>query len=146
MLCSTTCWCICIHIGDHQLSNNPSLITVHTTSTENSVCATCFIDSSSNGTCLLVAHPKPSLLHSQGGLSNIDVLLLNRSGNHSASGCIRGISHTSHVIAAFLYDETQVIQGPAFVVRPQGTYIIKAEFIIIHRALNKLLIQTQMQH
>ena len=110
-----------MHTGDHQLFNNPSLITVHTTSTENSVCVTCFIDSSSNGTCLLVAHPKPSSLHSQGGLSNIDVLLLNRSGNHSASGCIRGISHTSHVIAAFLYDETQAIQGPAFVVRPQGT-------------------------
>ena len=72
-----------------------------------------------------MAHPKPSLLHSQGGLSNIDVLLLNRSGNHSASGCIRGISHTSHVIAAFLYDETQVIQGPAFVVRPQGKEVTK---------------------
>lgn len=110
-----------VHAGDYQLSNSPSLITIHTTRKENSVCVTCFIESTSNGTCLLVVHPKPLSLHSQGGLSNIDVLLLNRSGNHSASGCIYGISQTSHVIAAFLYDETQAIQGPAFVVRPQGT-------------------------
>ena len=113
-------YCLLVHAGDRQLFNNPSVITVHTTSKDNGVCVTCFIDSSSNGTCLLVIHPKPSSLHSQGGLSNIDVLLLSRSGNHSASGCIHGISQTSHVIAAFLYDETQVIQGPAFVVRPQS--------------------------
>ncbi len=122
-----------MHTDDYQQLNNPSLITVHTTSEENGVCITCIIDSSSNGTCLLVIHPKPLSLHSQGGLSNIDVLLLNRSGNHSASGCIRGISHASHVIAAFLYDERKVVQGPAFVVRPQG----EAEFIITDCVLNK---------
>lgn len=106
--------------GYHELVNNPPVITIHTTSEDNGVCVTCtIIDNSLSGTCLLVIHPKPSGLHFKGGLSNIDVLLLNRSGNHSASGCIYGISHASHMIAAFLYDETQHIQGPAFVVNPQ---------------------------
>ena len=100
--------------------NNPSPITAHTTNEDNGVCVTCFIDSSSNGTCLLVVHPKSSSLHSRGGLSNIDVVLLNKSGNHGAGGCIQDISHTSHVIAAFLYDETQGIQGSAFVIIPQS--------------------------
>ena len=120
-----TVYCMIVHSGDHSLLNNPSVITVHTTTEDNSICVTCVLDSNSNGTCLLVLHPKPSLLHPHRGLSNIDVVLLNRSGNN-ANGCINGINHTSYFIATFLYNETQPIRGPVFVVRPQSkSHVLK---------------------
>ena len=112
---------ILLYSGERDLLNNPSdsVITVRMKTENNGVCIECFIDSSTNGSCLLVIHPKPSLLHTHQGLSNIDVVHLNRSGD-IANGCISGINHTSHYIAAFLYDETQAIQGPVFVVKPQS--------------------------
>ena len=72
--------------------------------------------------CLLVIHPKVSILRSLGEpLDTVDVVVLNRSGDKpEARGCIGDMNHSDYVFAVFLYDsEAQSIYGPPHVIKTE---------------------------
>ena len=102
-------------------SNDDSFVASYTMSTGGGICVTCSIEDG-NDTCVLVIHPKASILSQRKTLLNaIDVVLLNRSGDY-ARGCIDGINLSSHVVAVFLYNtKNQTVYGSPHLLKNKET-------------------------
>ena len=95
-----------------------SILDAYATTTINSTCIKCvFYDESSQG-CVVVIHPKASLLstssHNIIGLINIEMEYFDRSGDQ-AKGCISRKSLENNIVVVFLYN--QVILGPPVFIR-----------------------------
>ena len=105
-----------------------SILDAYATKTINSTCIKCvFYDESSQG-CVVVIHPKASLLstssHNVIGLINIETEYFDRSGDQ-AEGCINRKSLENNRVVVFLYNK--IILGPPVFIRMiqhESEYII----------------------
>ena len=107
-------------------ADHPIVAASLTVSEDGGVCVVCSdIDNMMNDidSCLLVIHPKVSVLRSLGEpLDTVDVVVLNRYGDKpEARGCISDIlNNFDYVFAVFLYDmEAQSIYGPPYVIKTE---------------------------
>ena len=92
-------------IAGEKLNTANSILDAYATTTTNSTqCIKCvFYDQASQG-CVIVIHPKVSLLTTSSyiGLVNIETLYLNRSGDE-AEGCINENSLEKTTTVVFVY-------------------------------------------
>ena len=93
-----------------------SILDAYAITTINSTCIKCvFYDEPSQG-CVVVIHPKASLLSTSShiGLINIETEYFDRSGDQ-AEGCINRKSLENNTMVVFLYNK--VILGPPVFIR-----------------------------
>ena len=95
-----------------------SILDAYATTTINSTCIKCvFYDESSQG-CVVVIHPKASLLSTNShnniiGLINIETEYFDRSGDQ-AEGCINRKSLENNIVVVFLYNK-MILGPPVFI-------------------------------
>lgn len=107
----------------HSSSIYGCVLTEGSTSDNSNTCISCSLKSTTVGTCVVVVHPRPSLLrNSFHGLQDISVTFLNKSAvDSTCTGCIDRASLNNYVIAIFTYHNGTIVSGSHVFIHQQQT-------------------------